>query len=115
MVAVAATSTRLGPLLPRAAEATAAAGISVLVASLQWPDGEAGAGLSGAGAAVLGLLTSTVMAVRYPWLPTLGATDDTGEWWTLALAAWAAAAYLNRDPAGRATVARPRSAPSRVP
>lgn len=105
----------LGPLISRGAEATAAAGLSLLVASTMAPEGETGAGLSGAGGAVVAMLTSTSMAVRYSWLPALGQEQSTDEWWLLAIIAWSAAAWLNRDPAARAVLARPRSAPSPAP
>jgi hypothetical protein len=106
-----AADAELGPLAPHGAEVAATAGLSVLVASAMGPEGDAGVGLTGAGGAVLGMLTSTAMAVRYPWFPSLGQDESTGAWWLLAAVAWSAAAWLNRDPATRGVVARPRSAP----
>jgi hypothetical protein len=110
-----ASDAPIGPLGPRAAEAAAAAGVSVLIASIHGPNGEVGAGLSGAGGAVLVMLTSTTMAMRYSWLPMLGDSQDPDEWWLVALAAWVVAGWLNRDPAARGVAARPRSAPIPAP
>lgn len=80
----------------------ATGGLSVAVASWMANDVERGAGAGGSLAGVLIVLTSTAMNQQMPAFPTLMDLDSgRAKWWAVTAAAWAAAAWLNRDPAAR--------------
>jgi len=88
----------LGPLGPRAAEATAAAGVAITAGRCD-PHRAAPDGLWGAIAAVVVLLGMTLVARHQPWLPTLGQSDQALGWWVVAAVAWLGAWWVTRDPA----------------
>lgn len=58
-------------------------------------------GFAGLVAAVLTVLVSSVLAQRYPWLPTVASPRAAGRWAAVAVPAWAIAAWASRDPARR--------------
>ncbi len=80
----------------------ATAGLSVAIASWMAQEVEHGAGAGGSLAGIMVVLTSTAMNQRMTAFPTLMDLDGgRSKWFVVATVAWAAAAWLNRDPAAR--------------
>lgn len=81
----------------------ATAGLSVAIASWMADEVEHGAGAGGSLASIMIVVTSTAMNQRITAFPTLMDLDGgRDKWFAVAAVAWAAAAWLNRDPAARA-------------
>jgi hypothetical protein len=86
----------------RALEVLAVSGLSVSFASyLRRTGGPLRSGLPGGMAALLTVLTSSVLAVKYRYLPSVLFAEHHDRWVWIALAAWATAFTLARDPATR--------------
>ena len=84
-----------------AALAAVTAGTALAVAAAAERHGTVTAGLAGFGCSIIGILFSTALASRFDRFPSLLDHDDDAVWLILAIAAWLAAAWFSRDPAGR--------------
>lgn len=90
------------PLADLALEAVTAAGVGIAVAAWLRPDhAPERTGLAGAASAVVLMLLITSLALRYPWLPSLGQPQNHDRWWWVAAVAWAGVWWTVRDPAAR--------------
>jgi hypothetical protein len=88
-----------GPLRMRIPETVAVAAIALAVACRTAAAGSDAAGTVGATASLIGVGVSTGLAVLLPWLPQLQNPFDRTQWNTVALVAFALAAWWSRDPA----------------
>jgi hypothetical protein len=80
----------------------ATAGLSVAIASWMAQEVDQGAGAGGSLASIMVVLTSSAMNQQIAAFPTLMDLDGgRDEWFAVATVTWAAAAWLNRDPAAR--------------
>lgn len=80
----------------------ATAGLSIAIASWMAHEMDYGAGAGGTLASIMIVLTSTAINQRIASFPTLMDLDGgRNKWFAVAAAAWAAAAWMNRDPAAR--------------
>jgi hypothetical protein len=99
----------LGPLGRLAPPSVATAGLALGLAGWLGQRDEPAAGAGGCVGALLAVLTSTVMSMRWPWFPSLLPGASATSWWLIAAAAWAAAAWWSRDPASRLGASRVRA------
>lgn len=86
-----------GPL----AVLAAAVGVAAALAGGGPTEGALAPGVSSALGAVVVLTTTSAMAQRWSWMPTLARMDFDGRWLVVAAAGAALALVRSRDPAGR--------------